>query len=98
MSTIGVIAVLKIQEGQEAAFEEAFTEVAAQVREKEAGTLLYDLFKDMKDPGTYYVQEQYADMASLEAHGKTDYFQAFSARIGGLLAGKPQIHLSNKVD
>jgi len=39
------------------------------------------------------VLEQYVDQAALDAHGKTDYFKAIGAKMGGCMAGKPNIEI-----
>ncbi|MBL4682204.1 MAG: antibiotic biosynthesis monooxygenase [Pseudomonadales bacterium] len=87
--TVGVIARLKIQEGKNEEFETIFAELVAAVRENEAGNNFYALHK--ADSTNYVVLEQYVDQAALDAHGQTDYFKSIGARLGGCMAGRPEV-------
>ena len=89
--SIGVIATLKIQPGKEAEFEAFATELAKQVRANEPGNLAYQLTKSRTEPGTYKVLEVYKDQDALTHHGGTDYFKAAGPKLGGVLAGRPEI-------
>ena len=89
--TIGVIAVLKIQEGKGAEFEAFFGDLAKQVRANEPGTLAYQLTKSRTEPNTYKVLELYADQDALTHHGGTDYFKAAGPKFGAVLAGRPEV-------
>jgi quinol monooxygenase YgiN len=53
--TIGVIATITIQEGQNAAFEQAFLALAEQVRANEPGNIFYILHRSKTDPQVYKV-------------------------------------------
>lgn len=85
-----IIATLKINEGSEAEFEAAATEMMAAVAANEPGCLLYELSRS-DDPQTYFFMERYVDDDAVAAHGSTDHMKAFGARIGGCLAGRPEI-------
>jgi len=87
--TIGVIARLKIQEGKNEEFETIFAELSTAVHENETGCNFYALHK--ADSTTYVVLEQYVDQAALDAHGQTDYFKSIGAKLGGCMAGRPEI-------
>ncbi|HEX4180867.1 MAG TPA: putative quinol monooxygenase [Caulobacteraceae bacterium] len=89
--TIGVVAILKVQEGKNAEFEAVFTELTAQVRANEKGNLAYQLTKSRGDPNTYKVLELYADQDALTAHGQSDHFKAAGPKMGPCLAGRPEI-------
>ena len=89
--SIGVIAVLKIQDGKTDEFEAFFGELAKQVRANEPGNLAYQLTKSRTEPGTYKVLEIYKDQDALTHHGGTDYFKAAGPKLGGVLAGRPEI-------
>ena len=89
--TIGVIAVLKIQEGEGAEFEAFFGDLAKQVRANEPGNLAYQLTKSRAEPNTYKVLEVYADQDALTHHGGTDYFKAAGPKFGAVLAGRPEV-------
>jgi quinol monooxygenase YgiN len=89
--SIGVIAVLKIQEGKASEFEAFFTELAAQVRANEPGNLAYQLTKSRAEPNTYKVLEVYKDQDALTHHGGTDYFKAAGPKFAAVLGGRPEI-------
>ena len=89
--TIGIVATMKIQEGKNAEFEAFFTELAKQVRANEPGNLAYQLTRSRTEPGTYKVLEVYKDQDALTHHGGTDYFKAAGPKLGGVLAGRPEI-------
>ncbi len=93
---ITVIAKLKVKSGNEAAFEAAAREMLPKVG-GEAGTLTYILHKDVRDPSTFVYYEMYQDQAALDAHGKTDHMKTFGGKIGGLLDGRPEIHVLSEV-
>jgi quinol monooxygenase YgiN len=88
---ITVIAKLKVKPGSEAAFEAAAKEMIATVKTSEPGTLAYVLHKNTKDPAEFTYYEVYQDQAAFDSHGKSDHMRAFGGKIGGLLAGRPEI-------
>jgi quinol monooxygenase YgiN len=88
---IGVIAVLKVQDGKNAEFETVFAELAKQVRANEKGNLAYACTKSRTDPNTYKILELYVDQEALTLHGQTDYFKAAGPKLGPCLAGRPEI-------
>ena len=89
--SIGVIAVLKIQEGKADEFEAFFGELAKQVRANEPGNLAYQLTKSRTEANTYKVLEIYADQDALTHHGGTDYFKAAGPKFGAVLGGRPEV-------
>ena len=94
---VGIIARLKIQEGKNDEFEGIFKELMAAVHANESGNNFYALHKSSSDPQTYVVLEQYVDQAALDAHGKTDHFRSLGAKMGGCLAGAPEIEIMEAV-
>lgn len=94
---IGVVATIKIQDGKNAEFEAAATEMMGLVKKNEPGNSLYQFAKSKKDATTYVVMEIYADQAALEAHGKSDHYKAFGGKIGGLLGGRPDVQFFDTV-
>ena len=94
---IGIVATLKVQEGKGPEFESVFKGLAEQVRANEKGCHLYQLTKSRTEPDTYKVMELYADQDALTHHGGTDYFKASGAKMGPLLAGRPQIEYLDTV-
>jgi quinol monooxygenase YgiN len=88
---IGVIARLTIQPGKNAEFETIFAELQAAVAANEPGNNFYALHKSRADENQYIVLEQYVDQASLDAHGASDHFKTIGPKMGGCLAGRPEI-------
>lgn len=91
--SLGVIAVIKVQEGKNNEFEAAFLELAEQVLANEEGCVFYSLNRSKTDSQTYKVLEQYKSAADLEAHGQTEYFKAANAKLGALVAAAPDIEV-----
>ena len=94
---IGIVATLKIQEGKNAEFEAAFKEAMAAVRANEPGNLFYELVKSRADPTSYKVLEGYKDEAAIAAHRESDHFKALGLKLGGIMAGRPEIEILDGV-
>ncbi len=94
---IGVIAVITIQEGKNAAFEQAFLALTEQVRANEPGNIFYILHRSKSDPQVYKVLEQYESEADLEAHGKTEYFLEANKVLATMVAAAPQVEVLDTV-
>ena len=88
---IGVVAHLTINPEKQAEFEQVARDLMAKVKANEPGCLTYQLYKSKKSENAYIFMEQYADQSSLDAHGKTEYFQAAMPGLGACLAGAPDI-------
>ncbi len=89
---IAVIAKLTVQEGKEEEFKAAGAEMVAAVKRHEAGrTLHYTFARSQKAPNEFYFLELYADDGALAEHGKTPHMGVFGGKIGGMLAGRPEI-------
>lgn len=88
---IGIIAKITIKEGTNADFEAAFSKLQAAVQANEPGCNFYALHKSRESNTSYVVMEQYADQASLEAHGKSDHFKELGAAMGPCMAGRPEV-------
>ncbi len=95
---IGVVAVLKIQDGKGEGFEDIFRQLAAKVRDNEPGNLMYQLTKSRSDANTYKVLELYKDQDSLTHHGGTDYFKELGAKMGPFMAGRPDIEYLDGIE
>lgn len=89
--TIGVIAIIKIQDGKGGEFEAFASELAKQVWANEPGNLAYELTKSRTEPNTYKILELYKDQDALTHHGGTEYFKAAGPKFGAVLAGRPEI-------
>ena len=90
---IGIVARLKIHEGKNEEFEGIFAELEAAVSANEPGNNFYALHKSRADDTTYIVLEQYTDQAALDAHGQTEHFKTLGAKMGGCMAGRPDIEI-----
>jgi quinol monooxygenase YgiN len=94
---IGVIATITIQEGKNAAFEQAFLALAEQVRANEPGNIFYILHRSKTDPQVYKVLEQYHDEADLDAHGKTEHFREANKVLATMVAAAPEVEVLDTV-
>ena len=81
---IGIVAVLKVQDGKGPEFEKVFLDLTAKVRANEPGNLLYQLTRSRADPDTYKVLELYRDQDALTAHGGSGIFQGSRSQDGRL--------------
>lgn len=89
---IAVIAKLTVQDDKVEEFKAAGAEMVAAVKANEGGrTLQYTLAQSMTAPNEFYFIEAYADDAALGEHGKTPHMAVFGGKIGGMLAGRPEI-------
>jgi quinol monooxygenase YgiN len=95
---IGVVAVLRVQDGKGEDFEAIFKELSAKVRANEAGNLMYQLTKSRAEANTYKVLELYKDQDALTHHGQTDYFKDLGRKMGGCMAGRPEVELLDGVE
>lgn len=93
---ISVIAKLKVQEGKTEQTIDMCKELLEKVATEE-GTLLYSLNRNPNDPNTIVIIERYKDKDALTAHSSTDHFKAFSAKLGAVLAAKPDIAILDEV-
>lgn len=88
---IGVIATLRVKDGEGAKLEAAFADLAAKVRANEPGNHAYQLCRSRTEPNTYKVLELYAHEDALKAHGASDHFKAAGPALGAVLAGRPDV-------
>jgi quinol monooxygenase YgiN len=95
--TIGVVATITIQEGKNAAFEQAFLALVEQVRANEPGNIFYILHRSKADPQVYKVLEQYHSEADLDAHGKTEHFREANKVLATMVAAAPEVEVLDTV-
>ena len=88
---IGLYVKLKIKDGKQQEFETAAKELQELVRANEPGCNFYGFHKT-DDPCVYVVLESYADQASLDAHGQTEYFKRVGGKFASVLGGAPEIN------
>ncbi|WP_206244865.1 putative quinol monooxygenase [Novosphingobium terrae] len=87
---IAVVAYLQALEGQGAAVE-AVIRPCVEASRQEAGCRYYTAHTDSTRPGLFVFIERWADQAALDAHTRTEHFQALIAGVEGKLAGTPEI-------
>ena len=95
--SIGIIAIIKVQEGKNAEFEVVFSELAQQVLENEPGCTFYALHRSQSDSQEYKVLEQYKSMADVAAHRDMPHFKQANAKLAALVAGPPSIEVLDGV-
>jgi quinol monooxygenase YgiN len=94
---IGVVAILKIQDGKNAEFEAACREHMANVKANEPGNLGYYFTKSRADANTYKVLELYKDEAALQAHREAPHQREFGGKVGPHMAARPEIEVLDGV-
>lgn len=94
---ISLIAKLTIQDGKNEEFEEIFKELAAAVRANEPGNVFYSCNRT-ENANEYVVLEQYVDQAALDAHGSSDHFKQIGGKLGGVMAGRPDLQRMETID
>lgn len=95
--TVGIIAVITVQEGKNAEFESVFSELSKQVLENEDGCTFYSLFRSQQDPQEYKVLEQYTSMSDVAAHREMPHFQQANVKLAELVAAPPSIEVLDGV-
>jgi quinol monooxygenase YgiN len=87
---IGVVATIKVKDGQGAEFEKVAGELVKKVNANEPGCLLYALFK-AEEPNTYAFIERYKDQAAIEAHRATDHYKTLGRAMGAFMDGRAEV-------
>ena len=54
----------------------------------EPGVLRFDVLRDQRNPGTYYLYEAYRDEAATVAHKETEHYATWKAAAADLLDGE----------
>ena len=87
---LGVVATIKVKDGQGAEFEKVAGELVKKVNENEKGCLLYVLLK-AEEPNTYVFMERYKDAAAFEQHRGTEYSKTLGRAMGAFMDGRPDV-------
>jgi quinol monooxygenase YgiN len=90
-SKVAAIAKLTAAEGQRDALVKVMDQLV-DAAEKEAGTELYVLNLDAKNPDVIWFYELYTDNDALSAHSGSDTMKAIGSQLGGLIAGAPELN------
>ena len=87
---ITVVAKLPIKEGMMDDAIAIFKDLIPKMANDE-GTEMYNICIDKNNPNVITVVESYADEDALKLHGSTDHFKECSKKLGGVIAGRPEI-------
>jgi len=87
-----MVITFKVKEGAGPRFEAAFARAVAATR-REKGNTAYALSRSAKDPAEYILYEHWEDLASLEAHLKTEHIKTLGAERAGLVEGQPDVRI-----
>ncbi len=82
---IAVIVDFEAHPGKGAEVREILQTQAGNSLEKEPGCRYFDLCEDPENPDKFFLYELYEDEAAVEAHGQTEHYGEFRARIDPLL-------------
>ena len=93
---ISLFVKIPLKPGKAPEFTQAFKEIAVDVA-KEEGNFLYSLSFAKDAPDTAIIMERYKDQDALTAHSKSAHYKAFGPKIGGLVAGAPEIKIMDEV-
>jgi quinol monooxygenase YgiN len=87
---VALIVTLKVQDGKQAEFEAALSELVGHVRANEKDTHYYTFTRKKGSTTEYVMLEEYASHEAIAAHEKTAYFLAALPKLGPCLAGAPE--------
>ena len=92
MSKVAAIAKLTAAEGQRDALVKVMEQLVDNA-ETEAGTEIYVLNLDTKDPNVIWFYELYTNGDALAAHSGSDAMKAIGGQLAGLIAGRAEVHV-----
>jgi quinol monooxygenase YgiN len=87
---IVVLATAKERQGKEAELQQAMLDVAAPTRAQQ-GCLQFELYRSAHDPAAITAFERWSSLEDHERHLRGDHVKALIAKLGGLLAGPPEL-------
>ena len=90
MPQVTTVAIVKAQEGKEAALEAAVEQLVLATHAEE-GNLSYAVHRALQEPRTYVFVERYDSPEAFRAHMGSEHFGAAAAQFGDLLDGAPTI-------
>jgi quinol monooxygenase YgiN len=93
---ISVFVKIPLKQGKVEEFTEAFKEIAIGVS-KEEGNFLYSLNFAKDAPNTAIIMERYTDQDALTVHSQSDHYKVFGSKLGGMVAGAPDILFMDEV-
>ncbi len=87
---IGITVKFEIKAGSNAAFEAGFAKASADVKAKDEGCEMYDLYKSVDRPTSYVMVERWTTQALLDAHMKSPTMAGMAA-LAPHFAGAPSM-------
>jgi quinol monooxygenase YgiN len=82
---VGGLKNVLVKSGSEREFETLFADLRTEMRKSEPGCVYYSLLKSRTKPRAYIVEEQYRDVAALEAHQSSAHGKIYFAKIRAIL-------------
>jgi len=76
---VGVVAVVKLNEGKREQFFKHFQPVIEHVQQNEPDTIMYQIYNDRKDSNKVVIIERYKSQDALKKHGQSEPFKKFGA-------------------
>ena len=93
---VTVVARLTAKPGKTAALKKELLGLIGPSR-KDAGCVNYDLHQSPDDKASFMFYENWKSKSLLDQHLAAPHLKKFLAKAGGLLAGRPEIILWNKI-
>jgi len=102
-STIGVemfglVVRFDVRPGSEEAFDQLVANTAAQIREKERGTLFYLCHRVQGEPNARIFYELYRDHDAFQAHEVAEHVTDFHAQRKPMMAGPERVEFLDRLD
>ncbi len=92
---IGIIATIKVRDGQNEAFEKAAKKLVVAVNELEPGNLFYQLYK--MGGQDYVFLERYTAPEALDAHRGSTHYKELGGAMREFLDGSPDVKILDEV-
>ena len=92
-----VLARIAAKEGQGDALAEHLCQMVEWVTENESQTVTYICNRSSKNADEFVFFERYTDQAAFDLHISSEQFAEFGKKIGGYLAGPPDIEMLEEV-
>jgi (4S)-4-hydroxy-5-phosphonooxypentane-2,3-dione isomerase len=89
MVMIGTLFRVKVKPTKRPAFIDFIEEDIRVAKEREPGTLRFDMYQDPKDENAFFVYEAYRDQNAFEEHKKNKPYQHWESHI------KPEVHFES---
>jgi autoinducer 2-degrading protein len=78
---IGTLFRVEVEPAKRQAFIDFIEEDIRVAKEREPGTLRFDMYEDPKDENAFYVYEAYRDQKAFDEHKKNEPFQHWESHI-----------------